>query len=149
MLRSIIAVIGSYIVMAVLIVGVFMGLWLGMGPDRLLEPASWKGNMLLTIAAPAITVIGGLFGGWMCAKISRSRKPVMVLAGLVFVLGMTMAFFTLQEPEPTGPRDPAMTMDQIMEQGREPTWLAILNPIIGAGAVLIGGLFMSAPRKVG
>jgi hypothetical protein len=33
-----------------------------------------------------------------------------------------------------------------MKEGREPTWLAILNPIIGAGAVLIGGLVIAAPR---
>jgi hypothetical protein len=40
-----------------------------------------------------------------------------------------------------------MSMQQIMEQGREPTWVAISNPILGAAAVLIGGLFMPIPRK--
>jgi hypothetical protein len=150
MLRSIVAVVVTYIVMCALIIGAFMGLWFGLGPNGLLQPGSFKGNMLLTIAAPSITVIGGLFGGWMCAKIGRGRKPVMALAGVVLVLGMVMAYFTLQIPEPTGPRDPAMTVAQIMEKGREPTWLAIFNPIGGAGAVLIGGLVMAgvaAPRK--
>ncbi|MFN0133832.1 MAG: hypothetical protein ACKVW3_15045 [Phycisphaerales bacterium] len=143
MLRSILAVVATYIVMVVFIIGTFMGLWFGMGPDRLLEPGSWKGNMFLCIAAPAITVIGGLFGGWMCAKIGRVCKPVMVLAGVVLLLGAISAYFTLQKPEPTGPREPGMTAMQTMEKGREPTWLAIFNPIGGAGAVLIGGLFMA------
>lgn len=146
MLRSIVAVIVTYIVMGVLIMGLFAGLWFGMGPDRLLQPGLWKGNLFLCIAAPAITVVVGLFGGWLCAKIGRGRTPVMALAGVVLVLGMIMCYFTLQKPEPTGPREPGMTVQQIMEKGREPTWLAILNPIIGAGAVLIGGLFMAAPR---
>ena len=147
MLRSILAVVVTYIVMAVIIMALFAGLWLGLGPDRLLEPGSWKGNLLLSIAAPGITGIVGLFGGWMCFKIARARKPVMALAAVVFVLGMTMAYFTLKKPEPTGARDPGMTMQQIMEQGREPTWVAILNPILGAAAVLIGGLFMPLPPK--
>jgi hypothetical protein len=147
MVRSIIAVVASYIAMVILIMGAFAGMWFGMGPDRLLEPGLWTGNVFLCIAAPAITLIFGLFGGWMCAKIGRSTKPVMVLAGVVLVLGMLTAYFTLQKPEPTGPRAPGMSMTEIMEKGREPTWLAIFNPIGGAAAVLIGGLCIAAPRK--
>jgi hypothetical protein len=147
MLRSIAAVVVAYIAMGVLIMGAFAGLWFGLGPDRLLQPGTWKGNMLLCIAAPAITVIGGLFGGWMCAKIGRGGKPVMAMAGVVLALGMVMGYFTLQKPEPTGPRDPGMTAMQIMEKGREPTWLAIANPIIGAAAVLIGGLVIAGHKS--
>ncbi len=143
MVRSIVAVVATYIVMCILIIGVFMGMWVGMGPNRLLEPGSFKGNLFLCIAAPSITVLVGLFGGWMCAKIGRGPKPVMVLAGVVLTLGMVMAYFTLQKPEPTGPRDPAMTVQQIMEVGREPTWIAIFNPIGGAAAVLMGGLCLA------
>ena len=36
-----------------------------------------------------------------------------------------------------------MTVMQIMEVGREPTWIAIFNPIGGAIAVLIGGLVLA------
>jgi hypothetical protein len=150
MLRSIIAVIVAYIVMCVIVMGAFAGMWFGLGPDRLLQPGSYKGNMVITILAPAISIVGGLFGGWLCAKIGRSRKPVMVMAGIVLVLGLVMAFFTLQKPYPADPREPGMTVPQLMEKGREPTWFAIANPIIGAGAVLIGGLFLvraAAPRK--
>lgn len=147
MLRSILAVVATYIAMAVFVVGCFMGLWFGLGPDRLLVPGTWKGNMLLCIAAPGITVIGGLIGGFACAKIARGPKPVIALAGVVVLLGAVSAFFTLRKPEPTGPREAGMTVQQVMEKGREPTWLAIFNPIGGAGAVLIGGLFMAAPRK--
>jgi hypothetical protein len=147
MLRSIIAVVTTYIAMSILIIGVFSALWLGLGPDRLLKPGEWKGNMILTIAAPGITILSGLFGGWMCAKIARATKPVIVLAGLVLVLGLLMAFFTLQKPEPTGPREPGLTMTEIMEKGREPAWVAISNPILGAGAILLSGLGFASRRK--
>ena len=147
MLRAIVAVVVTFIIMFVFIVGTFMGLWYGMGPDRLLQPGLWTGNLFLCIAAPGITVIAGLLGGWLCAKIGGGRGPVMALAAVVVVLGATSAAFTLQKPEPSGPRPAGMTVQQIMEQGREPTWLAILNPIIGAAAVLIGGLCIAGTRK--
>ncbi|MBX3408741.1 MAG: hypothetical protein KF859_02505 [Phycisphaeraceae bacterium] len=147
MLRSTIAVVATYVTMAVLIMVAFMSMWFGLGPDRLLLPGSFKGNMLISIAAPAIKVCGGLFGGWMCARIGRGTRPVVELAGLVLVLGLTMAYFTLQKPYPADPREPGMTVQQIMEVGREPTWVAIFNPIGGAGAVLVGGLVIARPRK--
>lgn len=146
MLRSIAAVIVTYIIMAILIMGAFAALLFGMGPDRLLEPGSWKGTLFFSIAAPSITVLSGLFGGWLCAKIARGRSAVIALAAFVLVLGFTSAYFTLQKPEPTGPRESPMTIQQFMEQGREPTWLAIFNPLGGAAAVLIAGLFAAAPR---
>lgn len=147
MFRSIAAVVGSYVVMVVLIIVAFSAMWLGLGPDRLLKPGSFQGNLLITIAAPSITILAGLLGGWLCARIGRGRTPVMVLAAVVLVLGAVTAFFTLQKPFPADPRDPNMTVQQIMEVGREPTWLAIFNPIGGAVAVLLGGLVLGAPRK--
>ena len=147
MLRSTAAVVASYVAMVILIMGAFAGMWFGMGPDRLLEPGLWTGNLFLCIAAPAITLIAGLFGGWMCTKIAWGATPVKVLAGVVLVLGMATAYFTLQKPLPTEPRAPGMSMQEIMEKGREPTWLAIFNPIGGAATVLIGGLCIATPRK--
>ena len=147
MLRSIVAVIVTYVVMSVFIIAVFSAMWFGLGPNRLMEPGSFKGNMFLCIAAPSLTVVAGIFGGWMCAKIARGGKPVVALAAVVLVLGALSAYITLQKPEPTGPRDPAMTATELMEKGREPTWLLIFNPIGGAAAVLIGGMSLAGPRK--
>lgn len=149
MLRSIAAVVVTYIVMAILIMCLFMALWFGLGPDRLLKPGSFQGNMLITIAAPSITLLVGLFGGWLSAKIGRSRTPVMVLAGVVLALGLLMAAVTLQKPYPSDPRPAGMTVEEIMKVGREPTWVALFNPIGGAVAVLIGGLVLTRPRRAG
>lgn len=146
MIRSILAVIATYIVMTILVIGLFMGLWFGFGPNRLLKPESFDGNLLITITAPSITILCGLFGGWMCAKIARAIKPVIVLACIVLTLGMLTAYFTLQKPFPTGPRDPNMTVVELMEKGREPTWVALSNPILGAIGVLVGG-FVTRSKK--
>ncbi|MDX2131849.1 MAG: hypothetical protein SFY69_07340 [Planctomycetota bacterium] len=159
--RLIVAVVVAYVAMALLIMSLFAGMWFGLGPDGLLKPGSFKGNLLITIAAPSITVLGGLFGGWLCRRIAhggsgggegttratRGRGAVMVLAGVVLVLGMVMAYFTLQKPYPADPRPAGMTVQEIMEVGREPTWVALSNPIAGAAAVLIGGLVVGVRRK--
>lgn len=139
MLRSILAVIVSYVLMAMVVMAAFAGMWFGMGPEGLLQSGSFKGNMLITIAVPAITVVGGLFGGWLCARIRKKRGPVMVLAGLMLGIGLMMAYFTLQKPLPADPRPPGMRVQEIMEVGREPTWVAVSDPILGAGGVLVGG----------
>jgi len=145
MLRAILALSASLSFMAFLTMVMFGGLWYGLGPDRLFQPGLWTGSTLFAIAAPAITVITRLFGGWMCAKVAgRGRKnSVLTLAGIVLVLGLVMAYITIQKPEPTAPRAPGATIDQFFDNGREPTWLALFNPIAGAGAVLIGGFMLA------
>lgn len=151
MLRSILAVIVSYIIMFVLIFACFAALVFGLGIDGLLKPGSFQGNMIITIAAPSITIIVGLFGGWLCAKIagggSRGRIPVIVLAAINFVIGAVLAVGTLQKPYPADPRPADMTLEQFMEVGREPTWVAVSNPIIGSIAVLIGGLAVASSSR--
>lgn len=146
MVRSIAAVVVSYIVMMLLIMGMFAGMVFGFGIEGLLKPNSFQGNMIITILAPAIALLAGLVGGLVCAKMGRSKKAVMVLAGLVLVLGLVQAVGTLQKPFPADPRDPNMTLEQFMEVGREPTWLAIFNPIGGALAILVGGLVLGGKK---
>lgn len=143
MLRSILAVIVTYVLMAVVVMAAFMGLWFGLGPDGLLQPGSFKGNTLITIAAPAITVVGGLFGGGLCARLGKKRGPVMVLAGLMMDVGLMTAYLTLQKPFSANPRPLGMRVQGIMEVGREPTWVVVSKPILGAGGgVPVGGLAM-------
>jgi hypothetical protein len=135
--------------MAFLTMVMFAGLWYGLGPDRLFQPELWQSNALFAGAVAAITVITRLFGGWVCAKVARIGRgrgrtsSVLTLAGIVLVLGLVMAFITIQKPEPTAPRAPGATIDQFFDNGREPTWLALFNPIAGACAVLIGGFMLA------
>lgn len=150
MVRSIVAVIVSYIVMFVLIFVCFAALVFGLGIDGLLKPGSFQGGLLITIAAPSITIITGFFGGWLCAKIARSAKAIWALAAVTLVVGAIFAVGTLQKPFPADPRPADMTLEQFMEVGREPTWVAVSNPIIGSIAVLIGGLLTTrgtSPRR--
>ena len=137
MVRAILAVVAGYIVIALLAAGLFVGLWIVLGVDGVLQPGTFQGNMTLNVAAVVISLIAAIAGGWMCAKIAKSRTPPRVLAGIVLVLGLAMALSGINKPDP-GPRVPGLTVFQALQQGKEPTWYALLNPFLGATGVLIG-----------
>ena len=148
MVRAILGVLVGYILMAIVVIVLFVGLWFALGVDGVLEPGQFKGTMPLNIGAPLISILGALLGGFVCAKISRSRKAVMVFASIVLVLGLVAAYFTLQKPEP-GPRPPGLSVVDAIKQGREPNWYALLNPFLGAGGILLGGCSLCKCRKPG
>lgn len=145
MLRTVLAIVASYVVMVVIILALFAGMLFGLGINFLLEPGTFNGGRFLTIAAPSITLGAGLFGGWLCRRVAQRASAVAMLAAVVFVLGAITAYSTLQKPFPTGPRDPNLSLEEFMKVGREPTWLLLLNPPLGAAAVLSGGLLL--PRR--
>jgi hypothetical protein len=139
MLRSIGGVVVGYVALFIVTAGLFMTMWFGLGPDQIFEPGTFHPNIILNIGAPAISVLGALLGGWVCAKVSRSRKAVIALASIVLIVGLVAAYFTLQKPEP-GARDPKWTAKETMDHGREPNWYALANPFIGCFGILLGGM---------
>jgi hypothetical protein len=139
MIRATAGVVSGFIVGFAISIGLFMAMWFGLGPDAILEKGLFKGNMILNIGAPLFTVIGGLVGGWLCARVSRSRRAVIACAAVLFLVGAWGAYDVLQKPEP-GPRAPGLTAKQALDKGREPTWFALINPLLGAGSILVGGM---------
>jgi cytochrome bd-type quinol oxidase subunit 2 len=146
MARATLGVIVGYVAMAALVMGLFIGMWFVLGVDGVLEKGQFKGNMVLNIGAPAISIAGAILGGWICARVSRSRRTVLVFAAIVFVVGMIAAYSTLRKPEP-GPRDPNLTVIEAIKKGREPNWFALLNPFLGVGGILLGGCCVGCCKK--
>lgn len=147
MVRIVNAVIAGYLLSGAITLILFAGLLFGLGPNWLLIPGTYNGGVFLTIAAPSITLAAGVLGGWLCRRIGRVPSAVVALAVVVLVAGQISAYFTLQKPEPTGPRDPNLSTAQFLEKGREPTWLVLLNPPLGAAAALVGGLLLSGRKR--
>lgn len=141
MIRAIAAVIVGYIVLAVVVMCLFVGLWVVLGVDGVLQPGTFKGTMALNVGAVVVSIVGALVGGAVCALIAKSLTPVKVLAGMVLVLGAAAAVVGVQRPEP-GERKPGLTVREALEQGREPNWYLIANPIIGAAGVFVSGMMV-------
>ena len=117
MLRSIGAVLGGYLTMALLTMAMFAALMaFGGSKEPPATPPTW---FTLTVLGLGIVWAGA--GGWVCAHLARDArwKHVAWLAGLVVVLGVASAF---------APQESA-----------GPGWYRFALPLIGAVGVLLGG----------
>src|SRR5262249_48843667 len=134
-LRPILAVVVGYVVMAVLGIGLFVGLACSLGVDRLFEPGSFRSQTVVHVAAIVIGIVIAIIGGAVCQRSGRSHRPVIVLAALVLVFGLGEALANRNKPD-AGPRPANMPLREAVTHGREPDWLAFLNPFIGVVGVL-------------
>ena len=83
--------------------------------------------------------VAALVGGYTCATIAKSRRAVHVLAGLVFVIGIIVAVPVLTSGDPrTNVRTGDVSNTEAMTKARTPGWVALMNPLIGAVAVIVG-----------
>jgi hypothetical protein len=146
MLRSIGGVIVGWIVGFVIAFGGFLGLWFGFGVDGVLEKGQYKGTTVLNVGAPLLGLLGALAAGFVCAKISKSRTAVMVLAVILLIAGACDGMMSQARPTP-GPRPEGQTVMEAIKNGKPPMWWSIANPLIGFSGVLLGGLTCCCQKK--
>jgi hypothetical protein len=136
--RPTLGVIVSFVAMMALVLGLSLGLWFALGVDGVLRPGGFDGTIILNIWAVLAGVAGGLFAGWLCASISRSRIAIIVLAALCFANGAGNALAHWNKPEP-GLREARLTIMQAIEKRKEPLWFTLLMPVAGSSSALLSG----------
>src|SRR3977135_215843 len=92
MLRSALGVIAGYIVMFILQVIAFMTIYTLMGADWSFKPASYEASTAWTAMQFGVILITTIIAGLICAAIARGGKAPLVLAVVVLVLGLALAF---------------------------------------------------------
>ena len=142
MLRSILAVVVGYLVLAVFVSVTLMIGWIAVGPEVAFRAGTTRvAPAWLAINIP-LSLAGAVLGGWIAALIGRHPRntPVKVLAGLVLVLGLLQAVMlvTTVRPAPTKPVT-EMSMLEASAHGQQPVWYSFGIPILGAAAVILGG----------
>jgi uncharacterized membrane protein len=139
MLRAILGVVVGYIAMAVFVFCLFTIAYLAMGADAAFRAGTYEVSMLWIVVSIVLSFIAALIGGFVCAVLSRSKRAVQVLAGIVLVLGILVAIPVLMgndvRPNVRTGNVPNL---QAMQNARTPKWIALLNPVIGAVGVLVG-----------
>lgn len=138
MLKSIIAVIVSYVVMVVFLFAVFSLVYLGMGTERAFQAGTYVVTPLWLALAVVISFLGAMLGGYVCAGISKSKRTCQVLAGIVFVAGILVCSSAMRADPAPRVRAGDVPNLQAMQQAQSPTWMHILSPVIGAMGVLLG-----------
>ena len=139
MVRSILAVVAGYATLALVIFVTFTALYLVLGADRSFEPGSYDASTLWVATSFPLGVAASVAAGYVCAALARGGRAPQVLAGLVLVLGLLFAIPVLRAADNALPaRAGDVPNMEAMQQARQPKWVALVNPFIGAVGVPVG-----------
>jgi hypothetical protein len=139
MLKSILAVIVSYVFMFVVFLAIFTCLYFALGVERVFQTDSYEVSMLWIILTLVIGFIVSMFSGWICAAISKNWRTCQIFALIVFVLAAIQCLSALKRnPDAPNVRAGEVGMFDAMSLAVTPLWLHILNPLLSGAAVLIG-----------
>jgi FtsH-binding integral membrane protein len=145
MIKSILAVIVGYIVMAIVAFAVCTCAYLVLGTDRVFEPDSYNVSTIWIVLMIAVALVGGILGGLTCAAISKSKGACMALAIIVLVVGLLSAILTGMKEHPSAARSGDVSNLEAMTKAQTPAWLCFVNPVLGAVAVMLGARMKKLP----
>ena len=145
MVKSILAVIVGYIVMAIVAFAVCTCAYIGLGVDRVFEPDSYSVSTIWIVLMIAVALVGGILGGLTCAAISKSKGACMALAIIVLVVGILSAVLTGMKEHPSVARSGDVSNLEAMTKAQRPAWVCFVNPVLGAVAVMLGARMKKLP----
>ena len=138
--RIIGSVVAGYIVMFLAVFILFSAAYLTLGASGVFQPGSWDPSGGWIVSSIVVGVLAAVAGGYVCAAIAKNPRGPKYLVGVVLVLGILFAI-----PVLTGSGDVAATvrpdtvaMFDAMSNAKQPAWIVLLNPLLGAVGVLIG-----------
>ena len=138
--RAIAAVVAGYVTMFAFVFVSLSVAYLVMGAERSFLPGSYAVSTNWVLVSFVLSFLAALAGGWVCRKLATTRKPVIILAVFVVVLGLGMAIPALQAPDPsTLVRSGDVGNFEAFSKARSPAWVSVLTPLVGAVGVLLAG----------
>lgn len=141
MVRSIIAIIVSYITMFVLNFLGFVGLYAIVGPSHAFRPRLYLASNRWILMGVAVMFVSGIIAGLICAAIARGRKATLALAGLILVVGLLLAIPAVMKSRANAGmvRVGDVTSMEAMEKASWPVWAPLVFPFVSAVGAVVGG----------
>lgn len=141
MVRSIVAVIVSYISMFVLNFLGFVGLYALVGPNHAFKPRLYLASNRWILMGVAVMFVSGIIAGLICAAIARGRKATLALAGLILVVGLLLAIPAVMKSRNNAGlvRAGDVTSMEAMEKATWPVWAPLVFPFVSAVGAIVGG----------
>lgn len=141
MVRSIIAVIVSYIVMFVLNVLAFLGLYAAVGSSQAFKPRSYLASNRWVLMTFAILVISGVIAGLICAVIARGGRASAALALVIVVIGLLLAIPSVMKARSNAGmvRPAEVPQMEALNYAYWPVWAPFVFPFVSAVGAVIGG----------
>ena len=141
MVRSIIAVIVSYISMFLLNFLAFVGLYTAVGPSQAFKPRLYLASNRWIAMGVAVMFVSGIIAGLLCAAIARGRKATLALAVLILAVGLVMAIPTIMKGRANAEmvRVGDVTAMEAAERAYWPVWVPFAFPFVSAVGAVVGG----------
>jgi hypothetical protein len=141
MVRSIIAVIVSYISMFVLNFLGFVGLYAIVGPNHAFRPRLYLASNRWILMGVGVIFVSGIIAGLICAAIARGRKATLALAGLILVVGLLTSYPAIMKGRANAGmvRVGDVKAMEAAQKAYWPIWVPFAFPFISAVAAVIGG----------
>lgn len=141
MVRSIIAVVVSYITMFVLNFLAFVGLYTVVGPSNAFKPRSFLASNRWIAMGVAVMLVSGIIAGLICAAIARGRKSTLALAVLILVVGLLLAIPSVMKSKANADmvRAGDVPVMEAAEKAAWPVWAPFTFPFVSAIGALVGG----------
>lgn len=139
MLRIVASVVAGYLVLLLCLFALLSGAFLSMGTDRAFEPGSYRVSVMWILVYLVLGFAASILGGVVSRAIARTRTGPKALAGLVLVLGLAVAAMGAMTPSPPMDRPGDLGNLEAMQQAVQPAWATVLDSIVGAAGVLVGG----------
>jgi len=137
--RAIAAVVVGYIVMFIVVFVTLTGAYLALGTERAFKAGTYDVTPMWIGIWAVMSLVAAVAGGLVCRVIARGPKPPMMLAGIVLVLGLAMAIPAFLAEPTKEPRGSEVSNLEAMAKAQQPPWTALLNPLVGAAGVVLGG----------
>ena len=140
MLKSILAIIASYVAMFIFLFAAFTGCYFALGAEGTFQTDSYNVTTVWIALTVVVCLLGGIVGGFVCAAISKSKKTCQVFAFIVLFIGLLVCCIPAMKRNPNAPNVRAGEVSNMdaMELAVSPMWLHLLTPVLSAVGVLIG-----------
>lgn len=138
--RNILAAVGGYVVMVIVVMAGIGVAWTILGGGGAFDgegprpSTAWMAGNIVT------GFIAAFAGGWAARKMGTSATAATILIGLVLVLGVISAVAAMgTEAQPLGKPVADLTFFEAGAYAAQPAWYNWLMPAIGAIGVWLGG----------
>lgn len=139
MLRAISSVLLGYLVMFVTVFVTFSITYLLVGTEGAFKSGSYDVSALWIVMSMILSFAAAVLGGFVCAAVAKGPTPPKVLAAIALILGLALAIPVLTRSDSGSMQRPESVGNiEAMQHAKQPNWMALLNPFIGAAGVLVG-----------
>ena len=140
MLKSILAIIASYVVMFIFMFAAFTGCYFALGTEGTFQTDSYNVTTVWIALTVVVCLLAGIVGGFLCAAISKSKRTCQIFALIVFFIGLLACFIPAMKRSPDAPnvRAGEVSNTDAMRLAVSPMWLHVLTPVLSAAGVLLG-----------